>query len=271
MADEETTVEPRLSATQLVRQRLERDISDGTLLPGDPLDEDSLSARFEVSRTPVREALIHLSVRGLVSIIPRVGIHVARLSIPELMSLLELLAELEGACAKLATRRMTADIRLELQRVHDLSANYEATSDAQAYGRSNAEFHELIYAACRNPALADEIAHIRRRTQAYRQSAFQSAARIRQSREEHGRILEAILAGDAMGADQLMVAHIAIGGRDFTDFISTVPQALLAADVEAYPGKALAEKRRSNAEEALMPAQVSAKTAGKKRRNTPQA
>src|SRR5215207_4994274 len=82
MTDEVIAAEPRLSATQLVRQSLERDISDGTLMPGDALDEDALSARFEVSRTPVREALIHLSVRGLVSIIPRVGIHVARLSIP---------------------------------------------------------------------------------------------------------------------------------------------------------------------------------------------
>jgi DNA-binding GntR family transcriptional regulator len=239
--------EQRLSASEMVLRALQDEISDGTLLPGDALDEDALAKRFAVSRTPVREALLQLSARGLVLITPRVGIHVARLSIPELMSLAELLAELEGACAKLATRRMTADVRVALQRVHEQSAECERTLDAQAYGRSNAEFHELIYGACRNPALADEIAHIRRRTRVYRQSAFQSAARIRRSRQEHGRILEAMLAGDETVAGQLMTEHIAIGGRDFTDFISTAPQQLLASDMDAYPGKLAAERRGSNA------------------------
>lgn len=99
-----------------------------------------------------------------------------------------------------------------------------------------------------------EIAHIRRRTQVYRQTVFQNQARIRRSREDHGRIVEAILAGDAVTAGQLMVEHISIGGRDLTDLISTVPQRLLATEVEAYPGKQTAESGRSPVAKPQLPA-----------------
>jgi len=58
----------------------------------------------------------------------------------------------------------------------------------------------------------NEIAHIRRRTQVYRQTVFQNQLRIRRSREEHGHIVEAVLAGDAAAAYQHMIEHIAIGG-----------------------------------------------------------
>lgn len=86
-----------------------------------------------------------------------------------------------------------------------------------------------------------------------RQSVFQNQARIRRSREEHARIIEAIVAGDAIAAGQLMIEHISIGGRDFRDFVSTVPRQLLASEVEAYPGKATAERQRTAAAAAFMP------------------
>jgi DNA-binding GntR family transcriptional regulator len=262
MPAENLTSVRKLSASESVRQQLEHDISGGALLPGDALDEEALAQRFGVSRTPVREALLQLSVRGLVSIAPRTGIYVSRLSIPELANLLELLAELEGACAKLATRRISAEDLAALRRVHDSSEVFESTLDAQAYGRANAEFHEILYRACRNEALMLEIAHIRRRTQAYRQSVFQNQSRIRRSREEHARIVEAILAGDATAAGQLMIDHISIGGRDFRDFVSTVPRQLLASEVEAYPGKTTAERQRTDAAAALMMSATQAASLG---------
>ena len=56
-------------------QKLERDIVTGVLKPGDKLDERSLSERFGVSRTPVREALQTLAGSGLVATMPRRGYH----------------------------------------------------------------------------------------------------------------------------------------------------------------------------------------------------
>src|SRR5258706_4585773 len=216
----------RLSAAEAIKDHLEREISSGALLPGDAIDEEKLAGRFNVSRTPVREALLQLSVRGLITIAPRAGIYVSRLSIPELMSLLELLAELEGACAKLATRRITKEEGDALRRVHEESKAYEEQGDAEAYSGANAQFHELMYRACRNEALMNEIAHIRRRTQVYRQTVFQNQLRIRRSREEHGHIVEAVLAGDAAAAYQHMIEHIAIGGGYLPAFFFPVARPL---------------------------------------------
>jgi DNA-binding GntR family transcriptional regulator len=250
MPDDSTLAAPNLSAAASIRHYLEGEISSGALLPGDAIDEEVLASRFKVSRTPVREALLRLSVRGLITIAPRAGIYVSRLSIPELMSLLELLAELEGACAKLATRRLTKDEGEALQRVHEESKACEEQQDAQAYSRANAQFHEILYRACRNEALMNEIAHIRRRTQVYRQTVFQNQLRIRRSREEHGQIIESVLSGDAAASYQRMIEHIAIGGRDFTDFLSQVPPRLLASEVD-FPGRIAAEQQRIEAAKAL--------------------
>lgn len=244
--------EPKLSAAETVRLSLEREISEGILIPGDPLDEDNLAARFGVSRTPVREALLHLSVRGMVTIAPRAGIYVSRLSMTELFGLIELLAELEAVCVKLATRRHTSEEAEALRRVHQESLIFEESGDAQGYARCNAEFHEILYHACRNAPLAAEIAHIRSRTRVYRQSVFQNQLRIRRSREDHARILEAMFAGDAPAAAAAALEHIAGGLPDFTDMVSHVPTRLLAVDAD-YPGKQSQERQRETARHALTP------------------
>ncbi|HBN49026.1 MAG TPA: GntR family transcriptional regulator, partial [Thalassospira sp.] len=97
-------------ATDLV-QKLERDIVTGVLKPGDKLDERSLSERFGVSRTPVREALQTLAGSGLVATMPRRGTIVASITVADLIEMFEVMAELEAMCARLAARRMArADI-----------------------------------------------------------------------------------------------------------------------------------------------------------------
>ena len=244
--------EQKLSAAETVRSSLEREISEGILIPGDPLDEDVLAERFGVSRTPVREALLHLSVKGLVTIAPRAGIYVSRLSMPELFGLLELLAELEAVCVKLATRRHTAEDAEALKRIHLESLAFEESGDAEGYARCNSQFHEILYQACRNAPLAAEIAHIRSRTRVYRQSVFQNQLRIRRSREDHARILEAMFAGDAAAAYTAALEHIAGGVPDFADMISHVPVRLLATDAD-YPGRQSQERQRESARRAFAP------------------
>ena len=93
------------SLAEGVRTRLEKDILGGVLVPGQVLDERSLAEQFGVSRTPVRNAVAQLASQGLLRVVPRVGVVVPKLNIKELLSLLEMLAELEGICAKFAARR----------------------------------------------------------------------------------------------------------------------------------------------------------------------
>jgi DNA-binding GntR family transcriptional regulator len=218
----EPALKPNLASE--VRRRLEDEINNGKLLPGDPLDERDLASRFGVSRTPVREAITQLAVQGLVTTIPRQGVHVARMSIQELLAMLELLAELEAICAKYCARRITEEQRTRLVQVHRDSLRHVEENDAEGYRRSNANFHAVLYAGCHNIFLAQQLYTIRQRTRMYRQNSFVQPGRMQISFEDHQRVLDAILRGDAEAAQQHMLEHITVGGRGFAEFVSTLPR-----------------------------------------------
>lgn len=215
------------NAAEQVRLETEDNICSGKYLPGDSLDERALMEYFGVSRTPVREAILQLSAQGLVKIVPRSGTFVARMSIKELLAMFELLSELEGACAKLASRRMSAEERRKLVESLEESRACVAAHDAADYEKANSQFHELLYAGCLNKYLREQILTIRRRTQIYRQAHFHDPRRIEKSWNDHRRVVDAILAGDEDGACRAMIEHIAIGGQEFAEFIAHVPNRLL--------------------------------------------
>src|SRR4029453_2541526 len=94
---------------EALRDEIEQDIVTGRLKPGERLDEQSLAARFAVSRTPIREALMQLASTGLVSLQPRRGAFVASLSFKDVIERFEVMAALEGMCGSLAARRITPE------------------------------------------------------------------------------------------------------------------------------------------------------------------
>ncbi|HJV54024.1 MAG TPA: GntR family transcriptional regulator [Noviherbaspirillum sp.] len=211
------------SAAEIVRRALETEINNGIRAPGEPLDEAELMERFGVSRTPVRTAILQLASHGLITIVPRSGTYVARMSAQDLLSMLEVLAEMEAACAKLAARRMTPEDRQKLKALHDAARQVAEAEDAAAYDQYNQDLHGVIYAACLNAYLADQILSIRRRTKVYRRTVFQEPGRIRTSYAEHGRIVDAIVAGNAAAAHEHMLAHISGSSQDFLELLARIP------------------------------------------------
>ncbi len=95
-----TTV--RAQAASELRDR----ILTGRLQPGDRLDLDQLTAEFEISRTPIREALLQLSYEGLVDITPRSGMTVVGITPEDVVDNFAILAALAGKAAEMATTRI---------------------------------------------------------------------------------------------------------------------------------------------------------------------
>src|SRR5512134_3176600 len=91
-----------------IARALEDEIVGGTIPPGTVLRQETLSERFEVSRTPVREALRRLAALGLVSFEPNRGVRVRSISAHELREAFLVRAELEALTTEVATPRMTA-------------------------------------------------------------------------------------------------------------------------------------------------------------------
>ncbi|MDB5848996.1 MAG: GntR family transcriptional regulator [Rhodoferax sp.] len=219
-----------VKASDKIRMKIEDAIKQGSLLPGDSIDEAELAVQYQVSRTPVREALIQLQAQGLVASLPRGGMIVAKMDLQQLLSLWELLAELEGVTVRLACQRMTAEELAAIVRSHEESRAVMEAEDVAGWQEANLHFHELIYSAARNPYLRQEVLRMRTRTGYYRRHAFGALGRITASFEQHAKVVEAFRLRDAEAASGAMVEHMrpASDARGLTDFIVNLPREVLA-------------------------------------------
>jgi DNA-binding GntR family transcriptional regulator len=219
-----------VKASEQIRTALEAAIRDGSLLPGDAVDEAEWASRYGVSRTPVREALIQLQAQGWVSSLPRGGMVVAKMDLRQLLALWELLAELEGVAARLACQRMTPEELAQLQACHRGSEAVMQAEDLAGWQDDNLRFHEIIYGATRNPYLRQEVLRIRARTGFYRRHAFGALGRVRASFDQHAEIVRAFEQADPQAAVNAMIGHMRPdqGGGSITDFVAKLPPQLLA-------------------------------------------
>ena len=218
-------------ASDKIRAEIEAQIHSGTLLPGDAIDEAGLASQHGVSRTPIREAMLQLQVQGLLTSMPRGGMLVAKMDLQQLLSLWELLAELEAVAARLACQRMTRDELVAIAKANELGRTAVELDDMAAWQERNLAFHELIYRATRNPYLRQEVLRIRARTGFYRQHSFGALGKIKTSFEQHQRLLEAFQAGDPDAAAAAMLAHMrpARDAQAMSDFIINMPKGLSLA------------------------------------------
>jgi DNA-binding GntR family transcriptional regulator len=213
-----------------IRATLQDEIESGKLPPGAGLDERALAARFNVSRTPVREALQQLAARGLVRIAPRQGVVVSRLSVSKVRAMLEFIGELEALAAKLAARRIDDEGKRALEAAIAQCEEAVAKGGAAEYGVANTVFHEAIYAGSRNEYLAEQIRVARRLIQRYRVRDFQTKAQIAASLEDHRRIAQAIMAGDETAATEAMHHHVPAGTTGFSEFLARVPMSFFESE-----------------------------------------
>ncbi|MEQ8824700.1 MAG: GntR family transcriptional regulator [Filomicrobium sp.] len=210
------------NAAEHIRQTLEDEIASGRLTPGSRLEELALADRFDVSRTPVREALRLLSTSGLIEIQRRKGAVVATMSMERLVGLFEVMSEFEGVCGRLAARRATEAEVQALWAQHEACGEAAKSKDANVYYEANATFHELIYVATHNPYLAEEVRQLRRRLQPYRRLQLRMRGRITESFHEHEAIVQAISDGDEEVATKALSSHVSVQGHRFADWLCSV-------------------------------------------------
>lgn len=191
-----------------LRLQLADDIVRGALEPGSSLDESEIARRFNVSRTPVREALRQLVASGLVNARAHRSAVVARPTIEQLNSMFEAMAELEALCAGLAAERMPVIQRRELEALHERLRILSYDGNPQLFHEVNEAFHNAIYAGSQNGYVADMALATRVRVQPFRRAQFRNLGRLAKSYVEHDRVVIAIMRGDKAGAANAMREHI---------------------------------------------------------------
>ena len=184
-----------------LRLQLADDIVRGALEPGSLLDESDIARRFNVSRTPVREALRQLVASGLVNARAHRSAVVARPTVAQLNSMFEAMGEL-------AAERMPVVQRRELEGLHERLRILSYDGNPQLFHEVNEAFHNAIYAGSQNGYVAEMALATRVRVQPFRRAQFRNLGRLAKSYVEHDKVVVAIMRGDKAGAANAMRDHI---------------------------------------------------------------
>ncbi|GLQ11841.1 AsnC family transcriptional regulator [Devosia yakushimensis] len=211
----------RGQGAQTVYERLRQSILELELEPGSPLDESSLSEQFQMSRTPIREALVRLSGEGLVTTLPNRNTVVATIDFVRLPLYFEALTLMY----RVTTRSAAVHRRPEhLVAIRSFEAAYsEAVGRRDALGmiQTNRDFHMAIAEAGGNIYFTNLFGRLldegRRILRLY-YSSFDDKL-PRQYVDEHGAMVTAIEAGNADLADQLGAEHAAQIVRQIQSYI----------------------------------------------------
>ncbi|WP_298720662.1 GntR family transcriptional regulator [uncultured Ferrovibrio sp.] len=214
----ETKIAAKRTRADTLRQRIADEILVGKLPPGTRLEEQDLADRFGVSRTPVREALKALVETGLVDIRPHRGAVVATPSRQHMRDLFEVMRELEAICARYAAQRMTSAERKKLADLHEQSRQMVRDGEVEAYAALNVAFHSCIFEGTHNTALVENSTAVRRRLSPFRRAQFRLVGRLASSFAEHESVVNAILRGDAIAAEQAMARHISAADITIEEF-----------------------------------------------------
>ncbi|MBM7333173.1 MAG: GntR family transcriptional regulator [Alcanivorax sp.] len=202
-----------------IRRALSDEILGGALPPGTRLDEIALARRFDVSRTPVREALREMASAGLVEHQHRRGVFVIEIPDQRLAEMFEYAAEMEAVCARMAAVKMTRAEREELLAVHLDSHVHVVNEDVDAYDAANLRFHERLFSGCHNSYLFEAAMAARSRVLAYRRVQFTVGDRLSTSFAEHSGIVMAIVRGESEHAAEQIRDHVLSAHRTSQNYL----------------------------------------------------
>jgi len=190
------------SKTRIYRD-IRRSIIMGHRKPGERLEVVELAQRYDTSVTPVRDALQMLSQEGMVTIRPRSGYFVARITLKQLRDMMDLRKTLELAAIERAAQRINPEQLAELRAVH---AGYTGDDDLSydRYTDENRRFHHLIALASGNLEMAEMIAHLHDRL-----ARFMVLRHAGKSQEAtHALIVDALQAHDVEAAKTALLDDI---------------------------------------------------------------
>jgi len=183
-------------------------IRRGLLSKGDRIVEKQLCEALGVSRTPLREALRILSSEGLIDLVPNKGAYVAQPSMEDIRELFDVMSILEGACARVASQKMSQADFSRLEKLHEKLERHFDLKDHEKYLEVNHKYHSFIQEMAGNKLLNEILGGLRQKILLYRQRQLFQPDRFEASMNEHRLLLEAFRNRDADAAESLMKRHL---------------------------------------------------------------
>ena len=171
------------------------------------LDERQLCEDLGVSRTPVREAIARLEQEGLVRIVPRRGVFVARKTKSEILEMITVWAALESMAARLITEHATDEEIASLRTLFTTVKDNTSRADIDEYSDLNIRFHQAIIALSKCQLLATMTETLFIHMRAIRARTIGENDRVQRSIIDHINIIQALEDRDADLAERLSREH----------------------------------------------------------------
>jgi DNA-binding GntR family transcriptional regulator len=151
------------SLREEVYDYLRNEMNRGGLQPGSFLDLNHLAKRIGVSRTPLREALLHLEIQGFVTVLPRKGFQLNPLSLDDIRNYFEIIGALESATMLSVGRDLGPEDIAHMRQLNLAMAEAVAANDFTRYYELNVAFHEVYLDRSTNRQMLDLIRSLKQR------------------------------------------------------------------------------------------------------------
>ncbi len=190
------------SYSDQVADVIEEDILNGIYEPGQRITETMLSARFNISRSPLREALQKLEYEGYLEKEPYKGYRVVRATPEEVMNIFVIRANLESLAVYLAVQKQDPDILKRLEDLHEQMKEAAADNDSSRYYDANWRFHLTFHDGCNNRQLQSLLENFFKQTQRYRREYFKTEGQMERSLVSHSTLISYFREGKAEAAEK---------------------------------------------------------------------
>jgi len=188
--------------------QLQKDILTGALAPGKKLIEQTICRKYQVSRTPVREALRQLETDGLVENILNRGCFVVGLSVQDFEDMFELRRAYETQAVKWAIERITEEEMGTLEETFEFMEFYTMKNDIDKMLTINSGFHQIIYGASHNRMLRQLLSSYQTYLKYGAENLDYGKDYLSTILEEHRMIFKAFAEGNAEAGAEAMDLHI---------------------------------------------------------------
>lgn len=179
------------------------------LRPGETLDERALQTELGVGRTPLREALRKLADDRLVRVIPRRGMFAGHVDLGDLSAISEVRAELEAYAGYLAASRAGGPDRAAIGELLDELDVHAESGTAGELIQLDLRIHRTVYRATHNAYLAATLDEYYLHSLRMWFLVLDRVEHLAHAVTAHRELLDAVRAGDAGGAEQILRKHVA--------------------------------------------------------------
>ncbi|MFB4168287.1 GntR family transcriptional regulator [Virgibacillus sp. JSM 102003] len=198
-----------LKTKDILYEEIKQKIINSDLEPNVPIVEDNISKEFEVSRTPLREALQRLEIEGWLVKQRNGRLKVSPVSVSEVKEIFQVRSRIESLVAIEATKKATQKDIEELKRITDLIIHAAESDQRSEVVRFGSEFHNYLYVLSGHQIAMKILGQLNDHINRYRRiGPIKSSDRSKSAANEHKQILEFFVNRDYENCGKSMETHI---------------------------------------------------------------